>query len=125
VPEPGLIVSTRPYLRQVTGLLVIGSLAGIAMNTAVVLPAVFLGHAIDVVLAVDRGAATAGDVTRAAVLVIAGSLATELPRIGKRWWLGIARNRIRASLRPTRSAASSRSRPIGGRERRSGTCWRA
>jgi len=99
VPEPGLIASTRPYLRQVTGLLVIGSLAGIAMNTAVVLPAVFLGHAIDVVLAVDRGAATAGDVTRAAVLVIAGSLATELPRIGKRWWLGIARNRIRASLR--------------------------
>ena len=89
----------RPYLRQVTGLLVIGSLAGIAMNTAVVLPAIALGHAIDVAVAVAHHAATANDLTRAAMLVVAAALATELPRIGKRWWLGVARSRIRATVR--------------------------
>jgi ABC-type multidrug transport system fused ATPase/permease subunit len=88
-----------PYLGQVWGLLAIGSVAGIAMNTAVVLPAIALGHAIDVALAVDRGTATATDLTHAALLVIAGALATELPRIGKRWWLGVARARIRATVR--------------------------
>jgi ABC-type multidrug transport system fused ATPase/permease subunit len=88
-----------PYLRPVTGLLTIGSIAGIAMNTAVVLPAVLLGHAINVALAVSRDAATTGDLARAAALVVAGALATEIPRIGKRWWLGVARNRIRASVR--------------------------
>jgi len=88
-----------PYLRQVAGLLVIGSLAGIVMNTAVVLPAVALGHAIDVAVALDRGTATRADLGRAVLLVIAAALATELPRIGKRWWLGVARSRIRAAVR--------------------------
>lgn len=88
-----------PYLRQVTGLLVIGSLAGIAMNTAVVLPAVALGHAIDLAVAVAHNAAPASDLTRASLLVVAAALATELPRIGKRWWLGVARSRIRATAR--------------------------
>jgi ABC-type multidrug transport system fused ATPase/permease subunit len=31
--------------------------------------------------------------------VVAGALATEVPRIGKRWWLGVARARIRATVR--------------------------
>jgi len=88
-----------PYLNQVAGLLSIGSLAGIAMNTAVVLPAVLLGRAIDVAVAVDRGAATTAELARAALLVVAGALATEVPRIGKRWWLGVARARIRATVR--------------------------
>src|SRR5436305_169676 len=35
----------RPYFRQVAGQLVLGSLAGIVMNTAVVLPAMLLAHA--------------------------------------------------------------------------------
>lgn len=88
-----------PYLRQVGGLLVIGSLAGIVMNTAVVLPAVVLGRAIDAVVAVDAGRASSRELTRVAVLLIAATLATELPRVGKRFWLGAARARIRAALR--------------------------
>jgi ABC-type multidrug transport system fused ATPase/permease subunit len=88
-----------PYLRQVAGLLTIGSIAGIAMNTAVVLPAILLGRAIDVAVAVDRGTASTTDLARAALLVVAGALATEVPRIGKRWWLGVARARIRATVR--------------------------
>jgi ABC-type multidrug transport system fused ATPase/permease subunit len=88
-----------PYLRQVAGLLTIGSIAGIAMNTAVVLPAVMLGNAINVAVAVGQGTASTGDLARAAALVVAGALATEIPRIGKRWWLGVARARIRATVR--------------------------
>ena len=49
----------RPYARQVAGLLSVGSLCGVLMNTAVVLPAILLGHAVDVVLAHDRGEADA------------------------------------------------------------------
>jgi len=41
----------RPYLRQVAGQLALGSVAGIIMNTAVVLPAILLGRAIDRALA--------------------------------------------------------------------------
>ena len=89
----------RPYFRQVAGLLVIGSLAGIAMNIAVVLPSVLLGHAVDAVLAFHRGQATGGAVTWAALLLIIGTAATEVPRVGKRWWLGVARARIRANVR--------------------------
>lgn len=37
--------------------------------------------------------------TRAALLLIAGTLATEVPRIGKRYWLGVCGNRIRANVR--------------------------
>ena len=33
----------RPYLRQVAGQLVLGSLTGFIMNTAVVLPPILLG----------------------------------------------------------------------------------
>lgn len=98
-PERGLLRSMGPYLRQVAGLLAAGSTAGIVMNTAVVLPAVALGHGIDVALAVDRGTATSTDLARAALLVVAAALATEVPRIGKRWWLGVARARIRATVR--------------------------
>jgi ATP-binding cassette subfamily B multidrug efflux pump len=89
----------RPYARQVAGLLSVGSLCGVLMNTAVVLPAILLGHAVDVVLAHDRGEADDAAVTRAALLLVAGTLATELPRIGKRYWLGVARNRIQANVR--------------------------
>jgi ATP-binding cassette subfamily B multidrug efflux pump len=95
----GFLRPMRPYFRQVAGLLVIGSLAGIVMNTAVVLPSVLLGHAIDAVLAYRRGQAPGSAVTTAALLLIGGSAATELPRVGKRWWLGVARTRIYASVR--------------------------
>lgn len=89
----------RPYFRQVAGQLFLGSVAGIVMNTAVVLPAILLGRAIDTALALERGTGTPTDVTRAALLFIGGTLLTELPRIAKRWWLMTANARIRANVR--------------------------
>jgi ATP-binding cassette subfamily B protein len=95
----GFLWLMRPYFRQVAGQLVLGSIAGIVMNTAVVLPAILLGRAIDRALAWERGAATAGDVAWAALVFIAGTLLTEIPRIAKRWWLMTANARIRANVR--------------------------
>src|SRR6267378_911284 len=89
----------RPYLRQVAGQLVLGSVAGIIMNTAVVLPAILLGRAIDRALAWERGEAAAADVGWAALAFVAGTLLTELPRIAKRWWLMTANARIGANVR--------------------------
>jgi ABC-type multidrug transport system fused ATPase/permease subunit len=89
----------RAYFRHVAGELVLGSLAGIVMNTAVVLPAILLGNAIDKALALERGEATPDDVTLAALLLVAGTLLTEGPRVAKRWWLMTANARIRANLR--------------------------
>lgn len=89
----------RPYYRQTAGQLVLGSLAGIAMNTAVVLPAVFLGRAIDSALHFAQGQASRTALLQAILLFVAATLATELPRLGKRWWLMTANARIRANLR--------------------------
>jgi ABC-type multidrug transport system fused ATPase/permease subunit len=89
----------RPYFRQVAGALILGSLAGIVMNTAVVLPAILLGRAIDVALAMERGQATASDVGWAGLAFIGGTLLSEGPRILKRWWLITANARIRANVR--------------------------
>ena len=101
--EPGrsrhYLWELRPYFRQVGGALVLGSLAGIVMNTTVVLPALLLGHAIDTVLALQRGETTTSAVTRAVLLLFAGTMASEGPRMLKRWWLGTANARIRANLR--------------------------
>src|SRR5215510_7536883 len=93
------IWAMRPYFRQVAGQLVLGSLAGIVMNTAVVLPAILLGRAIDRALAFDRGQATSADVAWAALAFLGGTLLTEVPRIIKRWWLMTANARIRANVR--------------------------
>ena len=101
----------RPYFRQVAGELVLGSLAGIVMNTAVILPAILLGNAIDKVLALERGEATPGDVTLAALLLVGGTLLTEGPRVLKRWWLMTANARIRANLRAD-ALRGTLSRPI-------------
>src|SRR2546425_899540 len=95
----GFLWEMRPYFRQVVGQLVLGSVAGIIMNTAVVLPAILLGRAIDRALSWERGAATAGDVGWAALAFVGGTLLTEVPRIGKRWWLMTANARIRANVR--------------------------
>jgi ATP-binding cassette subfamily B multidrug efflux pump len=95
----GFLWEMRPYFRQVAGQLVLGSVAGIIMNTAVVLPAILLGRAIDRALALERGEATAADVGWAALAFVAGTLLTELPRIAKRWWLMTANARIRANVR--------------------------
>jgi ABC-type multidrug transport system fused ATPase/permease subunit len=89
----------RPYYRQVTGLLIVGSFGGIVMNVAIVLPAVLLGRAVNVALAVERHHATTAQVGVAALVFVAGTAATELPRIAKRYYLGVARTRFAASVR--------------------------
>src|SRR5215510_10738209 len=89
----------RPYFRQVAGQLVLGSMAGILMNTAVVLPAILLGKAIDAARAFERGDVGASAVGWAALAFVGGTLLTEVPRAAKRWWLMTANARIRANLR--------------------------
>jgi ATP-binding cassette, subfamily B, multidrug efflux pump len=89
----------RPYFRQVAGELLLGSISGILMNTMVVLPAVMLGKAIDVTLAFDKGQASLQDVILAALAFLGGTLATQIPRLGKRWWLMTANTRIVANIR--------------------------
>src|SRR3972149_10595063 len=89
----------RPYFRQTAGELVLGPICGIVMTTAVVFPSILLGRAIDEALALERGEATPADVTVAALLLIAGTLLTEGPRVLKRWGLMTANARIGANLR--------------------------
>ena len=89
----------RPYFRQVSGLLVLGSLSGILMNVAIVLPAVFLGRAVNTVLAYQHGNASSSGVAWAAIAYVLANAATEVPRIGKRWWLGVAWYRVQANIR--------------------------
>lgn len=89
----------RPYFRQVAGQLVLGSLAGIVMNTAVVLPAILLGRAIDSALAFERGQGSLATVGWAALAYVGGVMLTEGPRALKRWWLMTANGRIRANVR--------------------------
>jgi ATP-binding cassette subfamily B multidrug efflux pump len=89
----------RPYFRQVAGQLVLGSITGFIMNTAVVLPPILLGRAIDAALAFERGEVGSGAVGWAALAFVGGTLLTEGPRIAKRWWLMTANARIRANIR--------------------------
>src|SRR3546814_12576361 len=84
----------RPYYRQTAGQLALGSLAGVVMNTAVVLPAVCLGRAIDAATHFASGQATRAPLMKAVALSAAAPLATELPRPGQRWWLLTANARI-------------------------------
>src|SRR5262249_49037854 len=95
----GFIWAMRWYFRQVAGQVALGSVAGIVMNTAVVLPAILLGRAIDTALAFERGRAAATDVGWAALALLGGTLLTEVPRMAKRWWLMTANARIRANVR--------------------------
>ena len=89
----------RPYFRQVAGQLVLGSITGFIMNTAVVLPPILLGWAIDAALAFERGEVGPGAVGWAALAFVGGTLLTEGPRMAKRWWLMTANARIRANIR--------------------------
>src|SRR5262245_56459182 len=93
------LMELRPYFRQVAGELVLGSIAGVVMNTAIVLPAILLGRAIDAALALERGQATPSAVGWAALAFVGGTLLSEGPRMLKRWWLMTANARIRANLR--------------------------
>src|SRR5919109_947886 len=89
----------RPYFRQVAGELVLGSIAGLIMNTAIVLPAILLGRAIDAALVFERGEVGPDAVGWAALAFVGGTLLTEVPRIAKRWWLMTANARIQANIR--------------------------
>src|ERR671924_2400695 len=89
----------RPYFRQVAGQLVLGSITGIIMNTAVVLPAILLGWAINTARAFERGEVGPDTVGWAALAFVGGTLLTEGPRMAKRWWLMTANGRIRANIR--------------------------
>jgi ATP-binding cassette, subfamily B, multidrug efflux pump len=89
----------RPYFRQVAGQLVLGSITGIIMNTAIVLPPILLGWAIDAALAFERGEVGSGAVGWAALAFVGGTLLTEGPRMAKRWWLMTANARICANIR--------------------------
>jgi ATP-binding cassette subfamily B multidrug efflux pump len=89
----------RSYYRHTAGELLLGSICGILMNTMVVLPAVMLGRAIDVTLAFEKHQAGLKDITWAALAYLLATLATQIPRLGKRWWLMTANARIRANLR--------------------------
>jgi ATP-binding cassette subfamily B multidrug efflux pump len=81
------------------GQLVLGSMTGIIMNTAVVLPAILLGRAINAARAFERGDVDPGAVGWAALAFVGGTLLTEGPRMAKRWWLMTANGRIRANIR--------------------------
>ena len=89
----------RPYFRQVAGQLALGSIAGIVMNTAVVLPPILLGKAIDTALEFERGQVSSAAVGWAVLAFIGGTLLTEGPRIFKRWWLMTANARILGNVR--------------------------
>jgi len=88
-----------PYLRQVAGLLILGSLGGVVMNTVVVLPSILLGRTIDAARAWGAGQATGSDVLRAGLIYAAGVALYQAARIVKRWGLRIGNQRIQASVR--------------------------
>lgn len=97
--QPHYLWELRPYFRQVAGQLILGSLCGIVMNTAIVLPAVLLGRAIDTALAFEQGTADEAAVTWAALAFVGGTLATEGPRVLKRWWIFTGIGRMMSNLR--------------------------
>ena len=89
----------RPYYRQVRGLLALGFVSGIIMNTAVVLPPILLGHAIDTALALEKGASSYRALILAAVAYVGGCSLNLCAQIGKRWWLRTANHRTVANMR--------------------------
>jgi ATP-binding cassette, subfamily B, multidrug efflux pump len=89
----------RPYFRQVAGQLVLCTITGIIMNTAVVLPAILLGQAINAAQAFERGDVGPSAVGWAALAFVGGTLLTEGFRMAKRWWLMTVNGRIRANIR--------------------------
>ena len=66
----------RPYFRQVSEQMVLGSIMGVIMNTAVVLPTLLLDRAIDTASAFERGEFGLAFVGWAALAFAGGTLAT-------------------------------------------------
>ncbi|MCJ7735907.1 MAG: ABC transporter ATP-binding protein/permease, partial [Anaerolineae bacterium] len=88
-----------PYMKQVAGLLVIGSVGGLVMNTAVVLPAILLGRTIDTAMAWGAGQAAGSDVWRAGLAYAGATAFYQGARLVKRWGLRMGNQRIMASVR--------------------------
>jgi ABC-type multidrug transport system fused ATPase/permease subunit len=88
-----------PYIRQVIGLLIVGSLGGLVMNTTVVLPAICLGQTIDVATAWGEGKATSRDVLWAGLAYVGAVVLYQGARLVKRWGLRMGNQRIQASIR--------------------------
>lgn len=88
-----------PYFKQVAGLLVVGSLGGIVMNMAVVLPAILLGRAIDTATAWASGQREGAAVLRAGLAYAGGMAFYQAARLVKRWGLRVGHQRIVASVR--------------------------
>ena len=88
-----------PYLKQVAGLLILGSLGGIVMNTAVVLPAILLGRAIDTATAWAGGQGEGVDVLWSGLAYAGGMAFYQAARLVKRWGLRVGHHRIVASVR--------------------------
>ena len=89
----------RFYYRRALLLLIVGSLFGIVMNSAAVLPPLMLGRAIDAALAYERRQGSAEAVGWAALLFVLAVVASEGPRIGKRWGLRGTVARVLAEMR--------------------------
>lgn len=79
--------------------MILGSFGGIIMNTAVVLPAILLGRAIDTATAWTVGQSTGGDVLRAGLIYVGGMAIYQSARLLKRWGLRVGHHRIVASIR--------------------------
>ncbi len=88
-----------PYLKQVSGLLILGALGGIIMNTAVVLPALLLGRAIDAATAWGDGQGSSAAVLWAGLAYAGGTALTQGGRLLKRWGFRVGNQRIIASVR--------------------------
>ena len=88
-----------PYMKQVAGLLTIGSVGGLVMNTAVVLPAILFGRTIDMALDWSQDQAGSGDVWRAGLAYAGATAFYQGARLVKRWGLRMANQRIMANVR--------------------------
>lgn len=88
-----------PYLKQVSWLLILGSLGGIVMNTVVVLPPVLLGRAIDTATAWAEGQGASIHVLWAGLAYAGATALYQGARLVKRWGLRVANQRIMAAVR--------------------------
>jgi len=89
----------RPYYRQVAGMFVLGITSGIIMNISVVLPAIYLGRALDAALALSSGDGSMQALISASLFYVGGSALNLVGQIGKRWWMRMANHRTVANMR--------------------------
>ena len=96
--EKSFFRSILPYFKQVAGLLAVGSVGGLVMNTAVVLPAVFLGRLIDTAMAWGKGQTTGRQVLIGGAAYVGVVALYQGARLIKRWGMRMANQRILAGI---------------------------